>query len=179
VELFGRVFDRPARISEASIARIVTITVIAPLAAGLALRNIWSALASRLAAPLSRIAGLLLIASVLPVLFTQRSAAMALIGDGTLLAMAVFVTAGIATGALLGGPDLSHRTVLALSTASRHPGVAMAIASANFPDQKLVLPSILLYLIVAAVVSWLFLNWLRRKSKESAAGRDRPESPAA
>jgi BASS family bile acid:Na+ symporter len=166
VELFGRVFDRPARMSPLSIARIVAMTVIVPLGAGLALRSVWSGFADRLAAPLSRVASLLLIASILPVLLTQRSAALALIGNGSLLAMSVFATAGVVTGALLGGPELANRIVLALSTASRHPGVAMAIAGENFPDQRLVLPSILLYVIVSTFVSWLLLGWLRRKSTE-------------
>ena len=164
VELFGRVFGGPARMSPVSIARIVATTIVVPLGAGLALRSAWDGIARRLAPPLSRVAILLLIASLLPVLFTQASAAIGLIGDGTLLAMTAFATAGCAMGALLGGPEPAHRGVLALSTASRHPGVAMAIASANFPDQKLVLPAILLYLIVSAFVCWLFLRWLRRRN---------------
>jgi BASS family bile acid:Na+ symporter len=144
MELFERVFDRSAQMSPFTIARIVATTVILPLAAGLALRSLSGRVATRLAAPLSRLAMALLIASVLPVLFTQTSAAVGLLRDGTLLAMTVFVSAGLATGAVLGGPDLAHRTVLALSTACRHPGVAVAIATTNFPNEKLVLTAILL-----------------------------------
>jgi BASS family bile acid:Na+ symporter len=177
VELFGWVFDRHARISPFTIARIVLTTVIGPLAAGSALRSIWGGMASRLAAPLSRVATLLLVASVLPVIFVQGSAVISLIGDGTLVAMAAFVTAGFAAGALLGGPELAQRTVLAQSTACRHPGVAMAIASANFPEQRLVLPSVLLYLIVSTLLSWVFLRWLRASA--STAGRNGRQSPAA
>jgi bile acid:Na+ symporter, BASS family len=71
---------------------------------------------------------------------------------------------------LLGGPNVSDRTVLSLSTASRHPGIAMAIASTNFPNQKLFLPAILLYLIVNALLSWVFLTWFRPKVRESTSG---------
>jgi BASS family bile acid:Na+ symporter len=112
----------------------------------------------------------LLIISVLPVLFTQGSAEISLIGNGTLLAIAIFVTVGLIAGNSLGGPNASDRTVLALSTASRHPGIAMAIASTNFPDQKLVLPAILLYLIVNAILSWVFLRWFRPKEREGTLG---------
>jgi len=177
VELFERVVNRPLGISAGTITHIVTTSVIGPLAAGLAVRHFGARFAERAATPLSRLASLLLIVGLLPVLFTQMSAAISLIGQGTLLALAVFVVIGLVVGALLGGPELSHRIVLALSTASRHPGVAMAIAAANFPGQKLVLPSILLYLIVSVIISGMFLSWLRRRGK--ATGVDSRQSPAA
>ena len=103
-------------------------------------------------------------------LFTQGPAAISLVGNGTLLAIAIFVTVGLIAGALLGGPNASDRTVLALSTASRHPGIALAIARANFPNEKLVLPAILLYLIVNALLSWIFLKWFRPGVRESVSG---------
>ena len=177
VELFGKVFNKPAGISIGTMARIVTASVMGPLVAGLAVRRFRAEFASRAAGPLSRLAGLLLIIGVLPVLFTQISAAISLIGHGTLLALTAFVVIGLVAGALLGGPELSHRIVLALSSATRHPGVAMTIATANFPDQKLVLPSILLYLIVSAIVSGIFLAWLRRRERPS--GIESRQSPAA
>jgi bile acid:Na+ symporter, BASS family len=177
VELFGSVFKKPLGISAGTIARIVTASVIGPLAAGLAVRSFWIPLAERAAAPLSRLASLLLIAGVLPVLFTQMPAAVSLVGHGTLLALTIFVVIGLVAGALVGGPELSHRIVLALSTASRHPGVAIAIATANFPEQKLVLPSILLYMIVSVIVSGVFLGWLRHREKATEVGSRR--SPAA
>jgi len=120
------------------------------------------ALAERLAQPLSQAATVLLIVAVLPVLFTSWHAIVSLIGNGTLLAIVVFVVAGLAIGHLLGGPDSDDRTVLALSTACRHPGVALAITSANFPEQKLVPAAVLLYLLVSAIVTIPYLNRLRR-----------------
>jgi BASS family bile acid:Na+ symporter len=53
-----------------------------------------------------------------------------LVGNGTILALGAFTLAGLAAGHLLGGPNRDDCTVLALATASRHPGVALAIASA-------------------------------------------------
>ena len=170
VDLTEMIFGWPARMSLGAIARVVTISIIAPLGVGLALRRVSPGFAERWSEPLSRFSTLLLIISLLPVLFTQGSAAISLIGNGTLLAIAIFVTVGLIAGNLLGGPSASDRTVLALSTASRHPGIAMAIASTNFPNQKLVLPAILLYLIVSAILSWVFLTWVRPKERESTTG---------
>jgi BASS family bile acid:Na+ symporter len=179
VELFAKVFNKPLQMSPVRIARIVLTTVIGPLAVGMALRLVWPRFADRFAEPLSRAASLLLIAAVVPVLFLQRSALVSLIGNGTLLAMAVFAVVGLGTGFLLGGPGRTDRTVLALSTASRHPGVAMAIASTNFPEQKLILPAILLYLVVSMLVSTVFLAWLRRRGDDRSQKGERRRSPAA
>ena len=69
----------------------------------------------------------------------------------------------IMVAAKLGGPDPDDRAVLALATASRHPGVALAIASANFPGQTLVPAAVLWYLIVSALVSIPYLTWRQRR----------------
>ncbi|MGH2414231.1 MAG: hypothetical protein ACRDEA_11210, partial [Microcystaceae cyanobacterium] len=82
----------------------------------------------------------------------------ALIGNGTLIAIIIFILIGLLAGHLLGGPDPNDRTVLALSTVSRHPGIAIAIAHINFSGQKLAPAAIVLYLLVNAVVTILYLK---------------------
>jgi len=52
--------------------------------------------------------------------------------------------------------------VLAPSTASRHPGVALAIATANFPQEKSVMGAILLSLVISLIVSVAYLAWWPR-----------------
>jgi bile acid:Na+ symporter, BASS family len=177
VNLFGRIFDKTVAISTGTIARIVTASVIAPMFAGLALRRVVGESAAKVAGVMSRAATLLLALALLPVLFTQMGAFISLIGHATLLALVAFVLVGLVAGFLLSGPVPGHRIVLALSTATRHPGVATAIATANFPDQKLVLPALLLYLIVSVTVSEIFLSRLRRNQTET--GIEKRQSPAA
>ena len=89
----------------------------------------------------------------------------------------MFLVICLGTGALLGGPALSNRIVLALFTASRRPGVAMAIVSTNRPNQKLVLPTIFLYMTVSTIVSGMFVGWLRRRRRASEV--DSRQSPPA
>jgi len=177
VELFEKIFKRPAEISSFTIARIVTLSVIGPLTAGLAVRRFRPGFAERTATPLSRLATLLLIAALVPVQIAVVSAEVSLIGRGTLLVLIVFIVICLVTGALLGGAELSNRIVLALSTASRHPGVAMAIVNANRPNPKLALPAILLYMTVSTILSGLFVGWARRKRRASEV--DSRQSPAA
>jgi BASS family bile acid:Na+ symporter len=52
--------------------------------------------------------------------------------------------------------------VLALSSACRHPAIALSIAAANFPDEHFG-GTILLYLIVSTVVGVPYLAWNRKQ----------------
>jgi bile acid:Na+ symporter, BASS family len=179
VELFGTIAGKSLQMSPGKMAEIIVTTIIGPLAVGMALRYVWPRLGNRFAETLSGVAFLLLVAAVLPVLFLQRAALMSLIGNGTLLAMALVATVGLATGSVLGGPERADRTVLALSAASHHPGVAIAIASANFTGQNLILPAILLYLIVTLIVSTLFLRWIGGRKSQNSMTPENRRSPAA
>jgi bile acid:Na+ symporter, BASS family len=163
VELLGGAFGTPAQVSFAAIAWLVSSTVLAPLAAGMVVRRVTPGIAERMAQPISLVATVLLVASILPILFTAWPAMVSLVGNGTILELGAFSLAGLAAGHLLGGPNPDDCTVLALATASRHPGVALAIASANFPGQKLVPAAVLLYLIVSAIVSIPYLTWRQRQ----------------
>lgn len=76
--------------------------------------------------------------------------------------IAAFVLLGLAVGHLLGGPDAHDRAVLALATATRHPGIALAIGATNFPEQKAVLPAILLYVVLGAILTLPYVMWRKR-----------------
>jgi len=78
--------------------------------------------------------------------------------------MIAFVAAGLAIGHWLGGPDANDRTVLALSTASRHPAIALSIAKANFPDEPRLGAAIVLFLLVNLVVGFTYLARRKRSS---------------
>ncbi len=174
VRLIGTFFGREASISPAAIAEIMLVAVLIPLGAGQTLRNLAPKLAERMAKPISIVAMVLLLFAAIPILFISRHAIGSLIGNGTIVAIALFIIGGLLVGHLLGGPDEQDRSVLAISTASRHPGVAMAIASANFPNQKLVFPAILLYLIINMIVGIPYQKWRKRHSE--IAGATSPSS---
>jgi BASS family bile acid:Na+ symporter len=54
---------------------------------------------------------------------------------------------------MLGGPDPGDRSVLALSTATRHPGVALAVCTALEPDEPALAAGVLLYFLAGAMLS--------------------------
>ena len=64
---------------------------------------------------------------------------------------------------MLGGPIEGDRTALAMATASRHPAVALAVATSGVVvETKPELAVILLYLIVATLVSIPYQKWRHR-----------------
>jgi bile acid:Na+ symporter, BASS family len=167
VELLGRGFATTAHISSVEVARLVLMTVFGPLLTGIVFRFFAPAFAERIAQPISLIATLLLFLCAVAVLFSAWPAIVSLIGNFTIVALAVFVIIGLFTGYLLGGPGAEDRRVLALASAARHPGVALAIATANFPAQKLAPAAILLYLILSAVLSIPYVMWGKRHAEIS------------
>ena len=113
----------------------------------------------------------LLVAALIAIIAIAWRGFGALIGDGTLLAFIAFALVALAVGHLFGGPHGDNRTVLALSSAARHPGVAIAIGVALFPDhKKVIVVAVLLYLIVSAITSLPYTRW-RKKLHQRLARR--------
>lgn len=163
MEIIERVLNIPLQMSLASVAKVVFITVLVPIGLGLLVHKLAPALSERFAKPISQIAGLGLLVTMAAIWYSAAPAMWTLIGNGTVIALAAFVLVGLAVGHFLGGPAPENRTSLAFSTASRHPGIAIGIAAANFPEQKLVMAAILLYLLVNAFASIPYILWSRRR----------------
>jgi BASS family bile acid:Na+ symporter len=163
--LLGKYFNRPFAMDPLHVAKVVGFSVLIPLALGMLFRKFAPALAERIGDPLLRIAGIILVLGVLCILAVALRPALSLIGDGTILAFVVFVLVGLAVGHVLGGPEPDSRVTLALSTACRHPALALAIAASNVPSEHHVLSAILLYLIVNIVFTIPYVVWQRKKAK--------------
>jgi len=159
LEVVQRVFGVELEITATRVGMIVLITILAPLVVGLIINQLVPSFAAKLARPLALLATAMLAVGALAIVVSAWPAMMSLVGNGTLAAFGVFVIVGLAAGHLLGGPDRDDRSVLALASSSRHPGVALMIASANFPDQKLVLPAVLLFMIAGAIVQVPYMKW--------------------
>jgi BASS family bile acid:Na+ symporter len=163
IEIIERVIGVPLQVPPLAIAKVLLMTILVPLGLGLIVRRFAASVAERISAPLSRFAGLLLLLSLVLLVFSSGSEMLARIGGGTLLALALFILAGLLVGHLLGGPEPNDRTVLAISTATRHPGVAMALISVTFPDTQAVLPIVLIYMIINTIIDAPYIAW-RKKS---------------
>jgi bile acid:Na+ symporter, BASS family len=162
LDVIGRIFDRPFAMGAGAVAKLVVVSALLPLAAGMAFRAVAPDAAQRFAKPVSRVATVLLALGALAILVSVFPVAWALIGNGTVFVFVAFVVFGLAVGHFLGGPDSDERVTLALSTACRHPALAIAIAGANFPDEKRVAGAVVLYLLLNALVCFPYIAWQRR-----------------
>jgi bile acid:Na+ symporter, BASS family len=94
VYVIGKYFNRPFAMGAGAVAKLIVLSVLAPLAAGIVFRKVAPGTAERIADPLGRIAGIVLLIGVLCVLAFSLPAAWPLIGNGTILAFIAFAIVG-------------------------------------------------------------------------------------
>lgn len=160
--LVGRLIGRTLDLPIVSIGPILLFSVLLPLGAGMVTRRFAPALAARLMRPLSRVATAILLAAVAAVIIAARRGIVAEAHGISIAAIMLASAACLAVGHLLGGPDPNDRTVLALSTAARHPGVALAVCHALEPDDPTLTAGVLLYFLVGAAISISYTASRRR-----------------
>jgi BASS family bile acid:Na+ symporter len=159
VEILNYVFDRSAAIGPAMVSKIMLMTVLAPLLAGLLIRH-WRPAAEKSSGTIIGLAGIMLVIGCVVLLYGLWPITRTYLGNGVVLMLAAIAVIGLGVGHCLGGPLPGDRTALAMSTASRHPGVALAIATSGAAaEPKPELAIILLYLVVATIVSVPYQRW--------------------
>ena len=165
VELMSWALGAQAHFSASLVAALVAKTILAPLAAGMLASRFLPKLHG-FAPKLLMVGTVLLIAGSVPLLILGWKAFGALSGNGAILAIAIFIIAATAVGHLLGGPIAQDRATLATVTSARHPGLALAIAHSNFPEQtRLVVGAIVIYLILRLVLLLPYVQWFRPREK--------------
>jgi BASS family bile acid:Na+ symporter len=153
ISLGARWFGVETVLAPWAVERVLLITVAAPLALGLTLARLQPAAAPRLAALAEKVGGLLLLVGVGVLLALQAGAILAAVGQGTIALIVLVVAMGLLVGHALGGVEAGERWALASATVSRHPAVALLLASGAMPEhQPTVLGTVLLYLICALVL---------------------------
>jgi BASS family bile acid:Na+ symporter len=168
VEILDAASPRELAMSPRSVAGVVLTGALLPLALGMAVRAFAPAFAGRIEKLVALVAKVLLGLAALVLLVAVAPALWALVGDGTILAMVLFLVIGFAVGHWLGGPDPEHSTVLALSTACRHPAIALGIAAANVPDLQFG-ATIILYVLLGAIVG---IPYVAMQKKRVPAARE-------
>lgn len=158
--LFGR-GGAVVHVSPLAVMKVVVGSMLLPLAVGFAVGHRWPS-AKRWSAGIQRVGGLLLLVCAVPIVAGTWS----LMGSvaarrGTVTAIVLIALVGLVAGHLLGGPDEDDRTVLAHATVSRHPGVAVVVASLT--DQPLAPIGVLLAILVSAIAVMPYTRWRKRR----------------
>lgn len=169
VALLSALYPANASISVAAVGRLVALSILLPIGVGLAIGTAAPAFARRWA-PIVGIVGFIAIAIlVLLILIKQGGAIVGLIGDGSVLAIALTVVAGLAAGHWLGRPDPANSNALANAAAIRHPGIAALIVHANYTDPRVML-AVVLFLLTSVIVAALYQKLVKRRAGPSADG---------
>jgi BASS family bile acid:Na+ symporter len=153
------------------VATEVLEKVVLPVVAGLAISRFAPNLAERVAPIIGRAAGVILMIAVVPILITVWPAMMGLIGNGTVLAMALVAAIALAGGQLLGGRGPQQGAALATMAATRHPAIALIIIGAmglQAAAKQRETAAIIAFLLVGVLVAIPYQIWLRRRARLSA-----------
>lgn len=165
--ILDAIFPAKIRIPLGPVVPLILSTVILPTLAGIVVRVIAPKLAARIAGPLAIAATVLLLIAAVLILIKAGPMILAQIGNGTFAALAAFVILGLMVGHLLGGPTAGDRSVLALATASRHPGIAIAIGHLIYPIEKAVPAAVMLYLLISIAISVPYVMWRKHAFDEA------------
>lgn len=169
IPLIGRLFALDLEVPVGPAVSIAMSTILVPLFAGVALKTLAPGLADKLADPMGKAAAVVLLVAIVPVLIQLGPGMWAQVGGLTVLAFLLFAMIGVVVGDRLAGHDPDARTVLAISTASRHPALAAAVATAARPGLDGILPTAFLYLLVSVLVTGVYLALRKRNAPEPAA----------
>ena len=162
IAILSTIFEAGVTVAPEQIAKPVLEVIFLPLISGMLVATFLPRHAARLA----RIASLIGLVAMLPVivliLWKFGGQALALMGDGTLIAIGVAIAAGLAAGHFLGGPEPSVRIALANAAATRHPGMAAVVVQQNYDDSR-ALAAVILFLLASILISGLYSSWAGKR----------------
>lgn len=145
------------------VALNVATIVVLPLLLGILFRRKLAPDLSRRAIPwVERTATLFLLLALVPIILSTGKQMLSLVGDGTIFVIILVVGAALVAGHLLGGEVAEDRPALAIAAATRHPGIAMALAGANH-EIPAVTAAILLFLVVSIFATIPYQRFVKRR----------------
>lgn len=148
----------PVRIDFFTIAWVIALNILLPVAAGFAGRRLSAETTVRAVTLLTIGATGILALVLVALLLRARPAIPAIIGNGSVTAIVLLAVAGFGIGHLCGGPARKNRRVLAMATATRHPAIAIVLASAAAPaDERVSGVVIALAVLVAGIAAIPYL----------------------
>jgi BASS family bile acid:Na+ symporter len=168
VGFLGRLTGRPFEMGPGRIAALVVGLLVVPLLAGIVVQRLVPGVA-RFGAPMLRVAGILFWAAVLVLLAAVLPQLVTFLDPGTVAGVMAYFAAALAIGHVMAGPEPDRSVVLALACASRHPAIAITIASAMFPGERFG-AAVLLCVLLNEVASRPYLHWRKRHRLDPVRG---------
>jgi BASS family bile acid:Na+ symporter len=140
------------------ILRPLLLTMLLPLAAGMAVRGRSERWASRLRPAIGLVSNVSMVLALVLLIGLNFEAMIGTFGSGAVAVAVVFVSLTLAVGYALGGPAPGTRSVLGLGTGQRNVAAALVIATQNFTD-----PGVVVMLLVSTLAGLVVLVFAARR----------------
>ena len=160
--LTGIIPFEAATVTPGQVTRVIMKSFLLPLGLGMLLRLFFPALMERLGTFLIKIASVVMGLCAIVALAAGFHLVF-YVGLPSLIAFGLFTSIAIMTGHLLGGPDPSCCSSLAIACSSRHIGLALLFA-VNVRSQR-ELSLVVAYLFASGVVSMFYIIWMKRPKR--------------
>ncbi len=160
VAFLGNIMGRPFGVSSWDVFRAVGLIVFLPLILGIAAKLALRSVPHRLTQILARLSDVFVLVALVLLLIITGPTIVDYIDLGTVAAMVVFALASLGIGWVMGGPEPDHSFVLAFSCLSRHPAIALTIATTNYPGENFA-AAVLLAVFIQGIVAGPFVNWYK------------------
>lgn len=160
--LLAQWFNNPLEVPLAKVVSMLLTTILIPLLLGIEVHRRMPVFAAKVQRPAELVGILLLVSCAVPLLVRVWPLLASFFGNGTVIILALIALLGTAVGHFLGGPDAWHRKVLALTTPTRHPGVAIVVATSAYPEGKLALGAVLLFWLIVQLATIPYILWSKR-----------------
>jgi BASS family bile acid:Na+ symporter len=165
LRIAGAAFGMPLAVDIVPVAKILLITVAAPMAAGMALGYFLPGLRALVATWASRIGWTGIALGSVALLAARWSDILGRLGGGTLALTVLIIAFALFIGHRLGGPDEGNRSSLAITTAARHPGVAITVVMGLFPEEGgAILGMAGLFWLASFAMAIPYLKWRRQSA---------------
>ena len=149
------------RVDVLEVARQVALVQLLPVSIGLLIQHFRPQLASAIGKPLTILAHVLFLLLVVLALVPGLRMTVHL-GAQPVVAIVLMVVGCLAIGHLLGGPTFDERTGLAIASVARNIGLALFICALS-EIEKEVIPTLLSYMILGAIVAIPYSVWCKRQ----------------
>jgi BASS family bile acid:Na+ symporter len=134
------------------VAQPLIMMILVPFIVGLLLKVRYPGVAAKLEPPLDRFSSVCLIVVIVAVVALYRASLISAVGEGAIGACLLFLALLMATGYLLGGPDVRTRRVLALGSGQRNIEAVLLIASTSVSDPKVMVMAVIAALVILIVL---------------------------
>jgi BASS family bile acid:Na+ symporter len=168
VSIFARIYPNDITVDPATILRQVAIAQLIPIVVGLAIREWLPDLAEDFDQPVFKLGSFLLMGVLLLILVVALPKVLTA-GVLPVLGAVLFAAACLLAGHFLGGPDPEGRLTIAVANSTRNAGLALAIATAHFPNAS-IFGAIATYAIFSSIAGSIYLNLYQKKlARQEAA----------